>query len=77
MLLAVHWRGKMIRPLTQDDLPIFLVLAVLHGMGSVFALIGGFGEILWIVLLASTVHLGFLGFAYLRNRPDIIRPALA
>ncbi len=74
VLLAVYWRGRMTRPFTQDDLPIFLVPAVLHGMDILFALIGGFGEILGIVLLASAVHLGFLGFAYLRNRPDAIRP---
>jgi hypothetical protein len=36
-------------------------------MDIVFALTGGFYEILWIVLLASVVHLGFLLFAFLMN----------
>ena len=53
---------------TVNDLPIFVVPTVLHVSDIVFTLIGGYGEILWIVLLTSCVQTAFLLFAYLNNR---------
>jgi hypothetical protein len=67
-LLVFIWRGQMAGPFTADDLPIFVVPLVLHLSDILFTLLGGFTEILWIVLLASAVELGFLLYAYLNNR---------
>ena len=52
-LLVFMWRGKMTQPFTADDLPIFVVPAVLHLSDIAFTLIGGHTEILWIVLLTK------------------------
>jgi hypothetical protein len=67
-LLIFLWRGKMTAPFTRDDLPIFVLPIVLHLSDILFTLIGGYYEILWIVLLASAVQIGFLAFAYFNNR---------
>jgi hypothetical protein len=67
-LLAVLWRGRMTRRFTSDDLPIFVVPTVLHLSDIVFTIIGGFNEILWIVLLASALQTGFLIFAWWKSR---------
>jgi len=67
-LLVFLWRGKMTAPFTRDDLPIFLVPAVLHASDIFFTLSGGYGEILWLVLLASAVHLGILAYAWWNHR---------
>jgi hypothetical protein len=67
-LLVFLWRGRMTERFTFDDLPIFVVPTVLHLSDILFTLIGGFTEILWIVLLASFVQSAFLLFAYLNNR---------
>ena len=70
-LLAFLWRGKMTKPFTMDDLPVFIVPTVLHASDILFTVIGGFSEILWIVLLASLAQTALLLFAYLNNRPKI------
>jgi hypothetical protein len=67
-LLVFLWRGKMTAPFTANDYPIFVVPTVLHLSDIAFTLIGGYAEILWIVLLASFVQTAFLCFAYLNNR---------
>jgi hypothetical protein len=67
-LLVFLWRGRMTTSFTKGDLPIFVVPLALHLSDIVFTLIGGFTEILWIVLLASLVQGGLLLFAYLYNR---------
>jgi hypothetical protein len=79
LLLAIHlivptalliflWRGKMNARFTVSDLPIFIVPIVLHLSDIAFTIIGGFNEILWIVLLASAVETALLGFAWIYNR---------
>lgn len=68
MLLAFLWRGKITAPFTPDDLPVFIVPTVLHISDIVFTLIGGFREILWIVLLASALQTSLLAFIFARNR---------
>jgi hypothetical protein len=67
-LLIFLWRGKMKQPFTREDLPVFLVPTILHLSDIVFTWIGGYTDILWIVLLASFIQTAFLAFAYLNNR---------
>jgi len=67
-LLIYFWRGKMSQRFTTDDLPVFLVPTALHLSDIVFTLLGGFTEILWIVLLASAIQTAFLAFAWFNNR---------
>ena len=69
-LLIFLWRGKMAAPFTQEDLPVFIVPTVLHLSDIVFTIIGGFTEILWIVLLASAIQTALLVFAWLYNRQE-------
>lgn len=68
LLLALLWRGKMAAPFTQEDLPIFILPTVLHLSDILFTVLGGFSEILWIVLLSSAAQTSLLLFAYLNNR---------
>lgn len=67
-LLVFLWQGRMSGPFTAEDLPVFLVPTVLHLSDIVFTLVGGFSEIVWIVLLASGVQSAFLAFAWVNNR---------
>lgn len=68
-LLAVFWRGRMLRKLSfKDDLPIFLVFTASHISNIIFALIGGFYEILWLQILAASVQLGLIFLIYMRGR---------
>ena len=67
-LLIFLWRGRMTSRFTIDDLPIFIVPGVLHLSDILFTLLGGFSDILWIVLLASFTQITFLLFAYWNNR---------
>jgi hypothetical protein len=72
ILLIFLWRGKMTVRFTQDDLPVFIVPTVLHLSDIIFTIIGGFTEILWIVLLASAIQTAFLTFAWLNNRQRVL-----
>jgi hypothetical protein len=67
-LLIFLWRGRMTSRFTLEDLPIFIVPTVLHLSDIVFTIIGGYTEILWIVLLASILQTSLLTFAWLKNR---------
>jgi hypothetical protein len=67
-LLIFLWRGKMTSRFTMDDLPVFVFPTILHILDIVFTILGGFTEILWIVLLASTIQTALLAFAWLNNR---------
>ena len=75
MLLITLWRGKMTERFTVDDLPIFILPTVLHLSDIAFTLIGGFHEILWIVLLASITQTALLLYAYLNNHRLAPAPA--
>jgi len=66
-LLVFLWRGRMREPFTANDLPIFVVPTVLHLSDILFTVIGGYTEILWIVLLTSFAQSTLLLFIYLRN----------
>jgi hypothetical protein len=76
LLLVFLWRGRTTGRFTIEDLPIFVVPTVLHLSDILFTVIGGFTEILWIVLLASFAQTALLFFAYLNNRLTIqdLRP---
>ena len=68
-MLAVFWRGRMMRKLSfRDDLPIFLVFTAGHISNIIFALIGGYYEILWLQILAALVQLGLILLIYMRGR---------
>jgi hypothetical protein len=54
-LMIFLWRGRMNSRFTKADLPIFIVPIALHLSDIIFTIVGGFTEILWIVLLASAV----------------------
>ena len=73
ILLLVFWRGKMTRPLTREDLPVFLIPTILHLSDILFTISGGYTEILWIVLLASVLQTGFLAVAWFRSRGRLIQ----
>ena len=69
MLLAVFWRGRMLRRLSfREDMPVFVVFIVSHVSNIIFALAGGFYGILWLQLLAATVEIGFILFVTVRGR---------
>ncbi len=70
LLLIFLWRGKMTDDFTMDDLPIFIVPTVLHLSDILFTIMGGFTEILWIVLLASVIQTAILAYAWFNNRPS-------
>lgn len=67
-LLAFLWRGRMKKPFTREDIPIFVIPTALHLLDIVFTVAGGFTDILWIVLLASAVQTAFLIFAWFSGR---------
>jgi hypothetical protein len=67
-LLVFLWRGRMKAPFTREDWPIFIVPTVLHLSDIIFTLVGGFTEILWLVILASVVQTAFLLFVWLNGR---------
>ncbi len=68
LLLWLFWHGRNSAPYDVKDWPIFVIPTLLHLSDVAFTLIGGFTEILWIVLLACFVQTAFLIFAFLNNR---------
>jgi hypothetical protein len=67
-LLIIFWRGKMNQPLSlRKDLPVFAVPALLHLCDILCAISGGFSEVLWLVLLASAVHVTLLGWIFMQG----------
>lgn len=74
-LLVFMWRGKMTKSFTAEDLPVFVVPTALHLSDILFTVIGGFTEILWIVLLASFAQTALLLFAYLKSRSLGVGPS--
>jgi hypothetical protein len=68
VLLVFLWRGRMADPFTKNDLPVFIFPTVLHLSDIFFTILGGYTEILWIVLLASAVQTALLAYAWVNNR---------
>jgi len=68
-LLVIFWGGLMKYPLSlKEDLPVFAVIGLFHLSDILFTLVGGYTEILWLVLLASAVHWALLGWIYAAGR---------
>jgi hypothetical protein len=61
----------MIERFTLDDLPVFIFPTVLHLSDILFTVLGGFTEILWIVLLASVIQSALLLSAWASNRQSV------
>lgn len=62
LLLAFSWRGRMKYHISlKDDFPVFAVIVLFHLADILFALTAGYSDILWLVVLASLVHIGLLG----------------
>ncbi len=68
ILLAVFWRGRMKFRVGLEDLPVLAAFVLFHLSDVLFALAGGFKEVLWIVLTASLVHFALLGWIVLAGR---------
>jgi hypothetical protein len=68
MLLIFFWRGRMKSRLTfKNDFPIFAVIVLFHLADILFAIAGGFYDVLWLVLLVSAVHVALLGLIVYRS----------
>lgn len=68
-LLLIFWRGRMVMSLSlKDDLPVFAVPVIFHLSDILFAINGGFSEVLWLVFLASAVHVALLGWILFQSR---------
>ncbi len=65
LLLAIFWRGRMIGRLSlQEDFPVFFTLGGFPIINLIFCILGGFWQILWLVLLAGVVMWALLGGIY-------------
>jgi hypothetical protein len=61
ILLAVFWRGRMKYPISfKEDFPIFAVFILFHLADILFAITAGYTDVLWLVVLASVIHIGLL-----------------
>jgi hypothetical protein len=61
ILLAVFWRGRMKYQVSlKDDFPIFAVFILFHLADILFAITAGYTTVLWLVMLASLVHIALL-----------------
>jgi hypothetical protein len=69
ILLAVFWRGNMKYPVSlKEDLPVFAVIGLFHLSDILFTIVGGYYEVLWLILLATAVHWVLLGWIYAESR---------
>jgi hypothetical protein len=69
LLLLFLWRGRMKQPYVfSADWPLFLVPLLFHLADLFWILAGGFTNVLWLALLASLVHTGFLIWIYRSGR---------
>jgi hypothetical protein len=69
LLLAIVWRGRMKFALSlRADFPVFLVVIGFHLADIIACLAGGFGDVLWLVILSSLVHFSLLGLTYFMGR---------
>jgi hypothetical protein len=71
-LLIILWRGRDASALSiRDDLPIFAVPVLFHLLDILFAVIGGFMNVLPLILAASIVHVSLLGVIFFKNHPRL------
>jgi hypothetical protein len=65
ILLAVFWRGRMKASIgLKGDIAVYAVFVLFPLSNILFAVAGGFSEVLWLVLLSSLVLAGLLGAIY-------------
>jgi len=69
VLLAVFWRGRMKgRLYLKADFPVFIPLIGFHAVNVVFCLIGGYWQVLWLILLAFAVHSAIVMLIYFKGK---------
>jgi hypothetical protein len=69
LLLVFLWRGKMTgRFVFSADWPLFLVPLLFHIADLVGILVGGYANVLWLAVLATSVHGGLLMWIFLRGK---------
>ncbi len=69
LILIVYWRGKMTSPIPfKAEYPLFLVLVGFHFSNIFFAILGGYYEILWIVILFAAIQSIFVLLVYKRGK---------
>ena len=68
LLLIFFWhrRSKFIVAF-KNDFPVFAVIVLFHLANILFAIAGGFYDVLWLVLLVSAVHITLLGLIVYRS----------
>ncbi len=65
VLLAVFWRGRMKSAVTlRGDLPVFVVVFGFHLLDILFALAGGFYDVLGLVVGMSCAHIALIGMIW-------------
>jgi len=75
VLLAVFWRGRMKAPVTlKGDYAVFAVFILLPFSNILFAIAGGFTQVLWLVLLSSFLLWGLLGIIYYAGKRQSNQP---
>lgn len=75
-LLVVFWKGRMKSRLSLGaDLPVFAVPVLFHATDIGFAIAAGMTRVLWLVLVASILHVAFLALVYRCGRR--VAPAAA
>jgi hypothetical protein len=74
ILLLFVWRGNMKHAFVLSvDWPLFAVPVLFHIADCFWAIAGGFSNVLWLILLASGVHLGLLVWIGLSRREPVTR----
>jgi hypothetical protein len=69
ILLCYYWRGKMKSSFSiKTEYPPFLILVGLHFSDIIFAIAGGFWEILWLEFLFTGVQSFIVLFIYFRAK---------
>ncbi|HMF30947.1 MAG TPA: carotenoid biosynthesis protein [Candidatus Lokiarchaeia archaeon] len=69
ILLSYYWRGKMKSAFSiKSEYPAFLVLVVLHFSDILFAIAGGFWEILWLEFLFTGVQSLIVGMVFFQGK---------
>jgi hypothetical protein len=76
VLLLWFWRGKMKQPISlKGDFPVFAVPVILHVSDIIFTIAGGFTAVLWLVVLASCVHVALLVIILFASKRANLPPA--
>ena len=69
VLLAVFWRGRMKAPITlKDDYGVFTVFVLYPLSNILFAIAGGFSDVLWLVMLSSLLLWGLMALIYFAGK---------